>query len=549
MAMMGDNMIDLQDKLTAEREGRQSENLAWSLKHGDLVTEKEGVEAQMHRTIAQRLSHLQSLERQEAAESKDWSEERAGLERMAEEYPMQRSQRQVSLEHLQRDIVALETSTSAVSTEMVGLEHLVVELKRQSRETDDALAAAVSGNEHLRDQMEEQNRLFQAKNETDLADCRAAYEHKLAEARVASEADSCMTKKQLETMELDVRTQDDTLEKLYSQRESTQAEAASLDHDRTALQTQHDNAVAGLAASEQQLMAERHRCQREKLKLQSACDNDSALVNEWDGDCQQTVLDTQELRRGALSMETEEATRLKAAEAHLKDQQELMSDCQARLYQVLEQQRRIIAEDEQNQERWIDMQVVLERGLENQIHLRNEESRRFHELFSTEKRSSEQILNDFQQERDSSADSLKRLHDESRSKLAGAERERSRIEELCRMDMSQANQTIAQLQRRAEVLERDVIRVRALLAESESNLAWVRQEHGHEEREASLAGRKLEDEVRTLAGTLELSRRDDVSLTQQMETQRKRTDDERKQLQRTLSRSPGRARNPPLTVR
>ena len=31
-----------------------------------------------------------------------------------------------------------------------GLEYVTIELKRQSRESDDALAAAVSGNEHLR---------------------------------------------------------------------------------------------------------------------------------------------------------------------------------------------------------------------------------------------------------------------------------------------------------------------------------------------------------------------------------------------------------------
>ena len=44
-------------------------------------------------------------------------------------------------------------------------EHSASEFRRQIRESDDALAAAVSGNEHLRDQMEEQRRRFQEKNE------------------------------------------------------------------------------------------------------------------------------------------------------------------------------------------------------------------------------------------------------------------------------------------------------------------------------------------------------------------------------------------------
>merc|ERR1719265_2234181 len=118
-------------------------------------------------------------------------------------------------------------------------------------------------------------------------------------------------------------------------------------------------------------------------------------------------------------MEAASATRQASTEAHIKDQQEMFSDCQARVREVLEQQKRVMGEDTQNRERWVEMQAMLERSLHEQRRLRDEEGRRFAELLGAEKRSSEQILNDFQQQRDSTADSLKRIHDESRNRLAG----------------------------------------------------------------------------------------------------------------------------------
>ena len=69
-------------------------------------------------------------------------------------------------------MIRLESQQLEIDAEVKAKESAVVELRKQIRESDDALAAAVSGNEHLRLQMKEQRQRFQEMNEAELANCR-----------------------------------------------------------------------------------------------------------------------------------------------------------------------------------------------------------------------------------------------------------------------------------------------------------------------------------------------------------------------------------------
>merc|ERR1712151_1441153 len=119
---------------------------------------------------------------------------------------------------------------------------------------------------------------------------------------------------------------------------------------------------------------------------------------------------------------------------------------------------------------------------------------------------------------------LKRVHDESRKKLAVVEKQRVRMQETSRADLSQANQAVAQLQQHVKSLENDVARVNALLNESESNNNWVRQELGSQDRDTVVVLRQLEEDVRKTTHSLELAHREDSSLTQQIEFLKQRKD-------------------------
>merc|ERR1712151_553763 len=121
---------------------------------------------------------------------------------------------------------------------------------------------------------------------------------------------------------------------------------------------------------------------------------------------------------------------------------------------------------------------------------------------------------------------LKRVHDESRNKLAVVEKQRVRMQETSRADLSQANHVVAQLQQHVKTLENDVARVNALLSESEANNSWVRQELGSQDRDAAVVLRQLEDDIRTATYSMDLAHREETSLAQQLDSAKQRHDQE-----------------------
>merc|ERR1712048_7194 len=149
-----------------------------------------------------------------------------------------------------------------------------------------------------------------------------------------------------------------------------------------------------------------------------------------------------------------------------------------------------------------------------------------------ERRTAEQVRDEFHREREVTANRLKRVHDESRNKLAVVEKQRVRMQETSRADLSQANQVVAQLQQHVKTLENDVARVNALLTESEANNSWVRQELGSQDRDAAVVLRQLEEDIRTATYSLDLAHREETSLAQQIDSLKQRNDQERQHLQR-----------------
>mmetsp|Transcript_134918 Transcript_134918/g.248028 ORF Transcript_134918/g.248028 Transcript_134918/m.248028 type:complete len:881 (-) Transcript_134918:106-2748(-) len=553
-----DSIGDLQVRLQAEKDARQNEGLAWSHKHGAVATEKDAIASRLTRDVAQLSAQLQAADRLVTSERQSWAEERTTLERTADDYMRQRTQRKGTLDQLQRDIISLETSISAATSEIAGLEQATVELRRQGRECDDALAAAVSSNEHLREQMEEHRARFQAKNEADLSECRNGYEQKLNDMRLAAEADAALTQKQLEAMDADSKAQAEELDKLSKDLEVVTNDCASGRRDGSMWRSQFEVAQSGREATEKELVDERQVFVFERLKMQAGIDQHSNSIGVLDEECRQTAGEIQELRRESVTRETEAATKQSAAESKVKELQDNLAEAKGRLFEVMDNAGRASNEAHAIRERGVEMQNSLELALRDKANYREEERRRMDEAFHSEKRAAEQVRSQFQQQHDSLSNQIRRVHDESRNKLAGAERQRAVIEETCRTEIQKESQAIMMWQRKIELLERELTRARNMLAESESNHSWVMQERNQEERESVLRTRQVEDDVRMLASQLDAARRDDTSLSQQVAQQTNRNEQDRVQLRRSLDGAGGKAaamlastspRKHPLTAR
>lgn len=547
------SISDLSVRLHAEQEAAHSEGLSWGLKLGALATENEDVHTRHTRDFSLQHSYQQALDRTLQGTLNGNSEDRVALESAHEENLRQKQRRKMALDELQRDIVRFETAHSKATSEIASIEQVLVELKRQARESDDALAASLSSNEHLREQMEEQRERFQAKNEADLNDCRSYHEQKLADLQVAHEADMAMSQKQLDAMHDDLNAQHEDFKRHKANQDAVSEEYAILARDLNMWKSQCEAVKSTRGVLEKDFYEGKHLFHGERLKLHAGIEKMQGLVATHGDDLKTLSADLQELRRNATSQETEKSTSNNAAAYVWKETQERIADLKARLKGGSDELARVDSEVATTRERLLDHQVALERELDNTARCSEEERRRVREQYETERRSGELARAEFTREREATTSLLKRVHDESRTKLANVERDRARIHEASRADIQHGSQIVAQQQARIKALEHDLARIQSLQAESESNAHWVRQEQGHLESETGLSLRGLEEDVRQVHSTLDLAKRDEAALSQQIEAQRQRNEQERLNLRRQLElaspSSPSATRMAPFTAR
>lgn len=525
---------DLNHAIKAEHDARLKDNLAWNLKNGALTTEKEHVQACMTRELSKLGSQLQALERTVRQEQQVAVDERDRLEHQLDDDSHKKNQYRGELDQLQRDVVSLESAISAASSEIAGSEQVISELRRQIRESDDALAAALSGNEHLQEQMEEQRARFHDKNESDLDECRRMYEKKIADARHADEAHAAMAAKQWEAMEHDLKFDDAEIARVHNQIQALSAEGAALSREIAEWRSQCEAAHSGREGQEHDTHAQKQHYQAERLKLQFGVDTLTSHIMPLEEDRKRAATMLQECRRGITERQAKGSTKHKAAENVLKEAQDNLADLRARLRDATEQRNKALEEASSSRERMQEILASLESSVSSQARIADEERRRLVDVYNKEHANTEHVRDELDRERESSMHSLRRMHDESRDKLAGAERECARLEHSSRLDIAQAAQLLGQQQKRAESLEHDVGRMRALLHESEANLSWIRQEREHEEREAAVNVRHLEDEVNATNTALSSARRDDAALSQQLDMQRQRNEQDRTRLRQML---------------
>merc|ERR1719498_2199571 len=143
---------------------------------------------------------------------------------------------------MKRDVIRYETQYKTLDTDNRTKEEAIMELRKQIRESDDALAAAVSGNEHLREQMEEQRNRFQEMNEADLTNCRNSYEAKLLQQKDSHTADLAMAQQQIRTMEDELQAKERELDKLNTQVATTQQDCDALTKDLEIWKSQYEAA-------------------------------------------------------------------------------------------------------------------------------------------------------------------------------------------------------------------------------------------------------------------------------------------------------------------
>jgi len=119
--------------------------------------------------------------------------------------------------------------------------------------------------------------------------------------------------------------------------------------------------------------------------------------------------------------------------------------------------------------------------------------------------------------RERHAEALRRLQSEQAARVAAAEQDRARSEELCRQAVGESMRRVAQMQEQEQ--EQDVVRVQYILDESSSNLNWLQKERDREDRELSGVELRTAQEVNNTGDMLEAARRNEASISQQLDSQ------------------------------
>lgn len=525
---------ELRSMLKNEREQRHQDNMDWGRKYGEMQTDKEDLQARLSRECSQLESRLQAHEKRQLEERQAWIEERARLESHCSEQEKQLDAKQVSLDQLHRQIAVSETALTSKVSETQSLDQVAAELQRQMRESDDALAAAVRSNEDLRGQLDEQRLRFQDKNNLELTDCRGSCERRLTENRRADEVESALALQQIEAMEDEIRASDEDLLKLQADHEASLQDIATSDADISSWRSHWDAENNGREALEKDFNAAKQAFNGELLTLQAMCNMLSGCNEDLEQEIRQISGDLVHKRRATRSREVESTTRQAAAEAQLKESQELLVSCRERLREVVDQRARVASEADAQRQQAIEVLSVMERNLENQVQILYTDRERYEAVLLNHRKVHEQAKEECEREKELASAALRQARSESRHRLEGMDKEKMRIEESRRSELAQGHEYVDHRQQRVEDMEQDVERVRSRLVESETSLGFLRQECHREERENQRLQRELEDEVRLMESQLERFRRDDTTLAKNWEAQRFRADQERRDVHQSL---------------
>ncbi|CAJ1397295.1 unnamed protein product [Effrenium voratum] len=181
------------------------------------------------------------------------------------------------------------------------------------------------------------------------------------------EAELALGLSQLEAMEDEIQGSDQELVRLLNDQEATLEGLMRLEKEAQTWRGQWDEENAHREVLENELNAAKHHFNGEQVALQATCEKLSTHIEDLEQEIRSASDELVQKRRHFVSREAESSTRQAAAEAHLKESQELLASCRDRLREAADQRARSKSEAENQRAKCVEVIGVLERDLENQV--------------------------------------------------------------------------------------------------------------------------------------------------------------------------------------
>eukprot|EP00403_Amphidinium_massartii_P008589 CAMPEP_0178412192 /NCGR_PEP_ID=MMETSP0689_2-20121128/21885_1 /TAXON_ID=160604 /ORGANISM="Amphidinium massartii, Strain CS-259" /LENGTH=908 /DNA_ID=CAMNT_0020033425 /DNA_START=1 /DNA_END=2727 /DNA_ORIENTATION=- len=518
----------LEQQLQHERKARQSEGLAWSQRYASLAADKEEVQAHNTREVSELTAQIQALERMLAAERGAWDEDKRRLHQRQQDASKRKASLATELEASDRRLGQLEEQEKAVQAENAVMEGQVVkELRSHARELDDELASALSANEHLRRQMEEQRTRLREKSEMDMREAQAHYDKKIFEAQHCHDDDTALQSNELQVLEAEVKAQEEAIAAVHQQLAQLADESEHLLQESSSLRSRSESDQVAGGELEKNFATEKRSTAMQRIDLQSGIEELAAETADGEQEIRRVLLQLEELRRSAILRETEGTTKIEAADAALRDGQTYLAVCQRKLADAEDAKRRCDADSSSFRQRATEIQSTLQQALESKKKAFDAEGKRLRDELSSETALSSQMRAQLDDEQERIRTIAELAADESRTKIDLAQREKARMEQSCQSEVGAAREEVLRHRRRAEALESDLSRMSSLLQESEANSDWVRQELDRADHEAEATAQLLGNDMRSALTELERAAAEEQRISQQVEAQCVRNEQDR----------------------
>lgn len=496
---------DLARQLQQEAAARQQESATWAQKQAVLTTDCDDLQACASRELEQLSARLQAVNRAALAERSVGPEEIARYEKELDRQLARQREYESAMDQVTHEVARLEAANNSMAAENRMKAHALEDLQRQIRESGDALAAAASGNEHLREQMDEHLLRYGEMNESELSTYRTGRESAVAKAREAHAADVGATQEQIRAAEAEMAAQGSDITKLNSQIQLIDAESDALRRELDAWKAQYSKASSARQELEDLFAQGRKDFASEKLRLQTSIDQAGPRNAAAEAEIRMASKRLAEDRRLALTRGTEQASRISELEDLLKNTQSQLVDARARLAEATDALKGATADAEVHHQRAVDTQAGFESELEQKRREIAAELQLLEDQLVADRQTAMVTQAQSEQWREAQQQGLRQLREECSARVALLEKEKLRADERHGAEMAQARKDVEQQRKHFEGLEQDLQHVKTLLSESQANLGWARQEREREEREAKLTRERLEDELRQVSGTLSLA--------------------------------------------
>eukprot|EP00928_Gymnodinium_smaydae_P040306 TRINITY_DN27349_c0_g9_i1.p1 TRINITY_DN27349_c0_g9~~TRINITY_DN27349_c0_g9_i1.p1 ORF type:complete len:932 (+),score=257.17 TRINITY_DN27349_c0_g9_i1:60-2855(+) len=502
--------------LNDEADRKATEAAQRAQRQAALSIERRGVETRTGREVQLLTSQLQALKRTIQAEFDADAEDRVRYDRIAEKLAGERDERSSALDEANRELVRLESTASTIGAETRMREQSLRELRRQARESDDALAAAVSGNEHLRQQMDEHIRRSQDVMQAELSVVSSIGELKIAKANEAREAAMRAANDEVQALEMRLSDLAANAARHQTQGDALTGECEAMVADLAAVRLQYSSASSAREALEQELANARKEFAHERLKLQAAIEEIGPQNASAEAELHSLDEKFHAFKRDVLSQETELASRVGALEDLVRDAQRQLVDARTRLAETQDAVARAAADAIESERRERELQSEGEGKLERRRRELDEERRQLETQLANERHSAATSCEQSEQQCEAHANSLRQAREDCVARIAALEREKATTVEAHQEEVARTRREAQERRGRIEALERDLSRVRLLYTESQGNLKWVRQEREREQRESGTLRDRLEDERKYAAGGLSIAIEEEASAEAQL---------------------------------